>query len=187
MPMPEAPNDLSRLPLEEIARLVSEQKLPPVDQWAPERIGDSEMRIARDGTWHHQGTPIRRENMVRLFSTILRRETDGRHALVTPTEKLFIEVEDTPFIAVEVKSEGAGPARKLAFRLNTGDLVLAGRNHVLTFAGTSDAPRPLLDVRGGMQARIERTAFYALAEWAIEEGNDPLGLWSDGIFFEMAA
>lgn len=185
--MPEAPNDLSRLPLEEIARLASEQKLPPVDQWAPDRIGDSEMRIARDGTWFHQGTPIRRENMVRLFSTILRREPDGRHALVTPAEKLFIEVEDTPFIAVEVKSEGVGPARKLAFRLNSGDLVLAGPEHMLTFAGTSDAPRPTVEVRGGMQARIERAAFYTLADWAIEEDHEPFGLWSDGMFFEMTA
>lgn len=187
MPMPEAPSDLSRLPLEEIARLVADRKLPPVDQWAPDRIGDSEMRIARDGTWYHQGTPIRRENMVRLFSSILRREPDARHALVTPSEKLFIEVEETPFIAVEVKSEGTGPGRKLAFRLNTGDLVIAGPRHVLTFNASSDAPRPLLTVRGEMLARIERTAFYALAEWAIEEANDPIGLWSDGLFFEMSA
>lgn len=185
--MPEAPSDLSRLPLEEIARLVAERKLPPVDQWAPERTGDSEMRIARDGTWYHQGSPIRRENMVRLFSTILRREADGRHALVTPVEKLFIEVEDTPFIAVEVKSDGAGESRKLAFRLNTGDLILAGQDHPVTFSGTAEAPRPLLAVRGGMEARIERTAFYELAEWAIEEGNNPLGLWSDGVLFEMPA
>lgn len=145
------------------------------------------MRIARDGTWYHQGAPIRRENMVRLFSTILRREADGRHALVTPAEKLFIDVEDTPFIAVEVKSEGAGAARKLAFRLNTGDLVIAGPAHAMTLAGTTQAPRPLLAVRGGLEARIERTAFYALADWAIEEANTPLGLWSDGIFFEMSS
>ena len=185
--MPEVPPDLSRLQLEEIARLAAERKLPPVEQWTPERVGDSEMRIARDGTWYHQDAPIKRENMVRLFSTILRRESDGRHALVTPAEKLFIEVEDTPFIAVEVKSEGLGEARKLAFRLNTGDLVLAGPEHPLAFAGTVDTPRPLLAVRGGMEARIERTAFYALAEWAIDEGNTPLGLWSDGVFFEMTA
>lgn len=183
--MPEAPSDLSRLPLVEIARLVAERKLPPVEQWAPERVGDSEMRIARDGSWYHQGSPIRRETMIRLFSTILRREADGRHALVTPVEKLFIEVEDTPFIAVEVKSEGGGDTRKLAFRLNTGDLVVAGPTHPLNFVGTGEAPRPLLAVRGGMEARIERAAFYALADWAIEEGNDPLGLWSDGMFFEM--
>lgn len=185
--MPEAPSDLSRLPLEEIARLAAARKLPPVEQWAPERVGESEMRIARDGSWYHQGSLIRRETMVRLFSTILRREPDGRFALVTPVEKLFIEVEDTPFIAVEAKSEGDGEARKLAFRLNTGDLILAGTDHPITFAGTVEAPRPVLAVRGGLEARIERAAFYALADWAIEEAHTPLGLWSEGMFFEMPA
>jgi len=186
MPMPETLPDLSRLSLEEIAQLSAEHKLPPVEQWSPAKSGESEMRIARDGTWYHQGSPIRRENMVRLFSTILRREDDGRYVLVTPAEKLFIEVEDTPFIAVEVKSEGQGRERRLAFRMNTGDLVVAGAEHPLTFGGTTDAPHPTLLVRGGMEARVERTAFYALADWAIEEAQDPMGLWSDGRFFAMA-
>ncbi len=184
--MPEALPDLSRLSLENIARLVAEHKLPPVESWSPARSGDSEMRIARDGTWYHQGSPIRRESMVRLFSTVLRREADGRHALVTPAEMLFIEVEDTPFLAVEVKSEGDGESRRLAFRLNTGDLVVAGLDHPLTFGGTPDAPHPTLLVRGGMEARVERSAFYALADWAIEEAQDPIGLWSDGCFFAMS-
>src|SRR3546814_19782187 len=86
------------------------------------------MRIAADGTWYHEGSPIGRAAMVRLFSTILRREPDGRHVLVTPAEKLDIDVEDAPFPAVEVKSEGAGPDRRLAFRLNTGDLTAADRS-----------------------------------------------------------
>lgn len=183
--MPEAPCDLSRLSLEDIARLAAQQKLPPVAEWAPERVGDSEMRIARDGTWYHQGSPITRENMVRLFSTILRREPDGTYALVTPVEKLSIEVEDTPFIAVEAKSEGEGHDRKLAFRLNTGDLIVADARHPVRVSGTEDAPHPVLTVRGAMEARIERAAYYALADWAIAEGNDPIGLWSDGIFFEL--
>lgn len=187
MPMPEALPDLSRLSLEEIARLVTEHKLPPVADWSPAHSGESEMRIARDGTWYHQGSPIRRESMVRLFATILRREADGRYVLVTPAERLFIDVEDTPFIAVEVKSEGGGQDRRLAFRLNTGDLVVAGAEHPLTFGGTADAPHPTLLVRGGMEARVERTAFYALADWAIEEAQEPMGLWSDGCFFTMAA
>jgi hypothetical protein len=187
MPMPETLPDLSRLSLAEIAQLSAEHKLPPVDQWSPAKSGESEMRIARDGTWYHQGSPIRRENMVRLFSTILRREADGRYVLVTPAEKLFIEVEDTPFIAVEVKSEGEGRDRRLAFRLNTGDLVVAGAEHPLTFGGTTEAPHPTLLVRGGMEARVERTAFYALAEWAIGEAQEPMGLWSNGCFFTMAA
>src|SRR5688572_28623583 len=113
------PEDFSRLSLADVARLAAERKLPPVDKWQPTHCGDSFMRIARDGTWYHEGRPIRRPEMVRLFSTILRREPDGGFVLVTPAEKLDIEVEDTPFLAVEVKSEGSGKARNLAFRLNT--------------------------------------------------------------------
>lgn len=185
MPMAELPEDLSRLSLAEIAQMAADRRLSPVESWNPERSGESGMRIARDGTWFHEGTPIARENMVRLFSTILRREADGTYVLVTPAERLSIAVEDAPFVAVEVKSEGEGRARRLAFRLNTGDLVVAGSGHPLRFAQEGDEPAPYLGVRGGMEARIARAPFYALAEWAIEEANDPLGLWSDGVFFAM--
>src|SRR6188472_3377587 len=126
MPMPPPPDDLAGLSLAEIARLAEEHRLPPVEQWNPSHCGDSEMRIARDGIWYHQGGPIGRPAMVRLFSTILRREPDGRFVLVTPVEKLDIAVEDAPFVAVELKSEGEGRNRSLAFRLNTGALVIAG-------------------------------------------------------------
>ena len=119
-------DDLSSLSLADIARLAEARKLPPVAQWHPAHCGDSAMRIARDGTWYHEGSPIGRPEMVRLFSTILRREPDGGFVLVTPAEKLDIEVEDAPFVAVELKSEGEGEGRRLAFRLNTGDLVIAG-------------------------------------------------------------
>src|SRR5882757_1340613 len=115
MPIAAAPEDLSTLSLAEIARLAEEKKLPPVDKWNPTHCGDSEMRIARDGTWFHQGSPIGRQAMVRLFSTILRREPDGRFVLVTPVEKLDIAVEDAPFVAVEMKAEGEGRAASLAF------------------------------------------------------------------------
>src|SRR5947209_7339664 len=112
MPMAPAPEDLAGLSLADIARLAEEEKLPPVEKWNPEHCGDSAMRIARDGTWYHEGAPIGRPAMVRLFSTILRREPDGRHVLVTPVEKLDIEVEDAAFVAVELKSEGDGQARR---------------------------------------------------------------------------
>src|SRR6188768_1323819 len=125
MPMDPIP-DIASLSLAEIARLVEEAKLPPVERWNPTHCGDSRMRIARDGTWYHEGSPIGRPAMVRLFSTILRREPDGGFVLVTPAEKLDIEVEDAPFVAVELKSEGEGRDRSLAFRLNTGDPVIAG-------------------------------------------------------------
>ena len=109
--MPETappPADLAGLGLAEIARLAEERRLPPVEKWNPTHCGDSAMRIARDGTWFHEGSPIGRPAMVRLFSTILRREPDGGYVLVTPVEKLDIAVEDAPFVAVELKSEGEG-------------------------------------------------------------------------------
>src|SRR5215213_8844433 len=140
MPMPPPPDDLAGLSLAEIARLAEERRLPPVEQWNPSHCGDSEMRIARDGTWFHQGSPIGRQAMVRLFSTILRREEDGRFVLVTPAEKLDIEVEDAPFLAVEMRAEGEGEAASLAFRLDTGDMVVAGPEHPLRFDACREGP-----------------------------------------------
>ncbi len=177
--------DIASLSLAEIARLVEEAKLPPVEKWNPTHCGDSEMRIARDGTWYHQGSPIGRPAMVRLFSTILRREADGSHVLVTPVEKLDIAVEDAPFIAVEMKAEGTGRDSKLAFRLNTGDLVTAGPEHALRFVEDADGPRPYLAVRGGMEALVVRSVYYELAERAIADDDTPPGIWSDGTFFPL--
>ena len=186
MPMPDPPADLSTLSLAEIARAVAEKRLPPVDSWNPSHCGDSEMRIAADGTWFHQGSPIGRKAMVQLFSTILRREADGSYVLVTPAEKLDIIVDDAPFIAVEVKSEGQREDRKLAFRLNIDELVVAGPEHPIRFAQTDDGPRPYIMVRGGMEALIVRSVYYELAGIALDEEGDPPGLWSDGAFFAMA-
>ncbi len=166
--------------LAEVATALAEQRLPPVDQWNPTHCGDSEMRIASDGKWYHQGSAIGREAMVRLFATILRREADGRYVLVTPAEKLDILVDDAPFIAVEVKTEGGGKARRLAFRLNTGDLIVASADHPLRFSAT-----PYLHVRGGLDAKIARPVYYEIANLAIDEANDPPGLWSEGTFFAM--
>lgn len=182
MPMPPPPEDLSRLSLAEIARLAQEKRLPPVEKWNPAHCGDSEMRIARDGTWFHQGSPIGRPAMVRLFSTILRREPDGGFVLVTPAEKLDIEVEDAPFIAVELASEGEGAARRLAFRLNTGDLVVAGPEHRLRFDA---GPHPYVEVRRGLDALVARPVYYELAEIALAEGAEPPGVWSEGAFFPL--
>ena len=185
MPAPEPPPDLTGLSLAEIVALAEARKLPPVDAWNPSHCGDSGMRIARDGTWFHEGSPIGRPAMVRLFSTILRREADGRFVLVTPVEKLDIEVEDAPFIAVEVKSEGEGADRSLAFRLNTGDMVVAGPNHPLRFDERADGPHPYLLVRSGLEALVARPVYYELAEIALAEGADPAGVWSGGAFFAL--
>ncbi|WP_157216488.1 DUF1285 domain-containing protein [Flavisphingomonas formosensis] len=186
--MPETappPDDLAGLSLAEIATRAAERKLPPVETWNPSRTGPSDMRIARDGTWFHEGSPIGRAPMVRLFSSILRREPDGSHVLVTPAEKLNIEVEDAPFVAVELKTEGKGPARRLAFRLNTGDMVVADATHSLRFESREDGPHPYLHVRGGLEALVVRSVYYELVELALDENAAPPGLWSEGAFFPL--
>ncbi|MEH3105721.1 MAG: DUF1285 domain-containing protein [Sphingomonas fennica] len=175
------PADLAGLSLAEIAEAVAARRLPPVDRWDPAHCGDSGMRILGDGTWLHDGVPIARPAMVRLFATLLRREADGGHVLVTPAEKLSIAVDDAPFVAVELASEGEGRARRLAFRLNTGDLAAAGPGHGLRWRGDV----PYLAVRAGLEARIARPVFYELADRALAEGGDPPGLWSDGLFLPL--
>ena len=185
MPALAPPADLTGLTLADIARLAAERRLPPVESWNPSHCGDSNMRIARDGTWFHEGSPIGRPAMVRLFSTILRREPDGGYVLVTPAEKLDIAVEDAPFVAVEVSSEGEGRRRSLGFRLNTGDLVVAGADHPLRLSGVDGGAHPYLRVREGLDALIARPVFYELANLAIAEDSEPLGLWSGGTFFPL--
>jgi hypothetical protein len=179
-----APRDSAGRTPAELAALLKQGRLPPVHLWNPSHCGDSEMRIAADGTWFHQGSPIGRKELVKLFSTILRREADGSHVLVTPVEKLDIAVDDAPFLAVEVTSEGEGPARSLIFRLNTDDIVAAGPHNLLTVETAADGtPRPYLHVRGGLMALINRPVFYQLADIALEEGGTPPGLYSGGVFF----
>jgi hypothetical protein len=178
------PPELASLSIAEIAEMAEAQKLPPVEQWDPQESGDSEMRIAADGSWYHQGDQIKRPAMVRAFSSILRREADGSYALVTPYQKLSIEVEDAPFVAVELESQGSGADRTLAFRLNTDHLVVAGPDHPLRFG--ADKPQPYLQVRRGLEAVLARPVYYELAELALAEKGDPLGIWSSGAFFPMA-
>ena len=186
----EPPPDIAALSIEQIGTLIAERKLPPVESWNPQHTGVSDMRIARDGTWYHQGSPITRPAMVRAFSSVLRREPDGQHVLVTPHEKLAIDVEDAPFIAVDITSDGNGPERTLAFRLNTDDLVMAGTEHRLTITQRAGEPAPYIAVRGGMLARLNRATFYTLADMAIAEQeiypDQLLGLWSCGTFFAFA-
>ncbi len=184
MPETQPPlTDLTGLSLADIAQAAGERRLPPVDSWNPARRGDSHMRIARDGSWYHEGGPIGRPAMVRLFASILRREADGRYVLVTPAEALDIDVEDAPFVAVEVRSEGAGADRRLAFRLNTDEVVIADADHPLRFAATPEGPLPYLLVRGGLEALVARSVYYELATIALDEAAAPPGLWSDGAFF----
>ena len=179
------PPDFASLSFSEIEAVVAAQVDAPVDRWHPSHCGDSEMRIARDGTWYHQGSPIGRAAMVRKFATILRREPDGGYVLVNPGERLTIEVEDAPFLATAMRAEGDGAEARLAFQLNTGALVIAGAAHPLRFERGDDGPKPYLSVRGGLDALLARPVYYEVAARAIDGGDDPAGVWSDGAFFPL--
>src|SRR3982750_2132579 len=159
MPETRPPIELQGISLAELQKLIDERRLPPVDRWNPERCGRSGMRIARDGTWYHQGAPITRPAMVRLFSTVLRREPDGRHVLVTPVEKLDIEVESTAFRAIEMNSERAGRERRLAFQLDSGDAVILGPEHPLRMVPGDHGPSPRILVRHGLEAEVSRANY----------------------------
>jgi hypothetical protein len=185
MPESRPPIDLDGISLAELQKLLDERRLPPVEQWNPERCGDSGIRIARDGTWYHEGKPIRRPALVRLFSTVLRREPDGRHVLVTPAEKLEIEVESTAFRAVEMRSEGEGEQRRIAFLLDSGDAVLVGPDHPLSIVDADGGLSPRVLVRHGLEAELTRSVYYELAEIALAEGAEPPGVWSSGVFFPL--
>ena len=168
------------------------RKLPPVEKWNPPFCGDLDMRIATDGTWFYLGTPIGRPGLVRLFSTILRREPDGSYVLVTPVEKVGIKVEDAPFVAVRVDASGKGREQTLTFMTNVGDSTSAGPDHPLrvTFRGAAREPRPYVHVRGGLEARIARPVFYELVNMAEErptETGRELGVWSGGVFFSLGS
>lgn len=164
------PPDLAGLSLAEIAHEVARRGLPPVAEWNPPEQGDSDMRIAADGRWFHNGGEITRPAMVRAFASLLRREEDGHYFLVTPHYKQTIEVEDAAFIAVDVKAEGDA----LAFRLNTDELVLAGPDNPIRAAGDRDAPAIYLAVRHGCEARLNRSTWLQLAELARFDGDVPL-------------
>ncbi len=178
--MPYDPPDLAQLKLADIAALVGQRRQPPVETWDPPVSGDSEMRIAADGRWYHQGAEITRPAMIRAFSGLLRREEDDSYWLVTPQEKLAIIVEDAPFIAVEMQSEGSGTERTVALRLNSDDLVIVGPDH-----GIALRPLPYVHVRAKLWARLARPVYYELAEIALSEGGDPPGFWSSGRFFAI--
>lgn len=154
----------------------------------PDLCGDLQMRIDRNGTWYYRGSPIGRAALVKLFSTVLRKDEDGAHWLTTPVENGRIEVEDAPFMAVEMLAEGTGRDQIIRFRTNVDDVVTLDADHGLRIAESEDgAPRPYIHVRKGLEARIARPVFYHL----IERGEpDPahagaFGVWSAGRFFTL--
>lgn len=182
-----APSSLARL--FEAASAAAGQPacaLPPVHLWNPAHCGEIDIRIRKDGIWLHEGTPIGRPALVRLFSTILRKDPDGTY-LVTPVEKLKISVEDAPFTAVGVERDG----QALRFATNVGDLVEAGPDHVLRVETAADGePRPYLHVRGGLDALILRPVFYELVEMGVRRetpAGPRLALASNGAWFDLGA
>ncbi|AXV15896.1 DUF1285 domain-containing protein [Neorhizobium sp. SOG26] len=140
--------------------------LPPVERWNPPFCGDLDMEIRADGTWFYMGTPIGRAPLVRLFSTVLRKDEDGRTYLVTPVEKVGIRVEDAPFLAVEMQVTQGEKGQVLTFRTNVGDVVEAGAEHPLRFeiAGENNELKPYLLVRGRLEALVSRAVMYDLVE-----------------------
>jgi len=163
-------------------------KLPPLHLWDPPFCGDLDMEIRRDGTWFHEGTPIGRKPLVRLFSTILKRE-DGKYFLVTPVEKVGIRVEDAPFVAVDFDVAGDGRKQVISFSTNVGDVVVAGPEHrIRVHRDETGEPSPYVHVRAGLDALIDRKSFYRLVDLGEAhdvDGTDWFGVWSNGTFFPI--
>jgi uncharacterized protein len=162
---------------------------PPVERWNPAYCGEIDMRIAADGTWYYNGSPIARPALVRLFSTVLRKDPE-RHVLVTPVERVGIEVEDAPFVAVEMAVEGSGSGRQIAFRTNVDDLVTVGPDHPLRFERDANGGlKPYVRVRGDLWARVTRALALDLVDLGERRQGDegPLfGIAAGGTFFPMA-
>ena len=183
--------------LEDVLKAIAPQgkegrSLPPVHLWNPQHCGDIDMRIKADGSWWHEGTRIGREKLVRLFSTILRKDDDGEIYLVTPYEKVIVHVEDAPFLAVRVDRAGEpGPEQRLVFTTNVGDFALAGADlpiRVETDPVTQE-PSPYVLIRGRLEAKLTRPVFYELANMAVDnpDGSNTMGVWSQGAFFVIGS
>jgi len=165
--------------------------LPPVHLWQPSETRNVGLRITGDGAWHYQASPIGRKRLVRLFSTVLRRDEDGRHYLVTPVEKVLVQVDNAPFLAVEMVAVGRGQAQILTFRTNVDDIVRCDAAHALSFEqeAATGGLRPYVDVRDGLRALLTRAIYYDLVALAAVEnidGIDQFGVWSCETFFAMA-
>lgn len=163
--------------------------LPPVHLWNPPFCGDLDIRIARDGTWFYLGTPIGRPELVRLFSTILRKD-DDKYFLVTPVEKVGITVDDAPFVAVDFDATSDGPEQTLTFHTNVGDQTIAGPDAPIRVVRDPETgePSPYVLVRSNLEALIDRKSFYRLVELGAHhpaDGTDWFGLWSGGQFFPI--
>jgi len=167
------------------ARTAAKGGLPPVHLWNPDFCGDLDMRIARDGTWFYLGTPIGRPELVRLFSTILRKDGED-YFLVTPVEKVGITVDDAPFVAVDFEVEGSGKDQTLTFETNVGNFATAGPDHPIRVERDAETgePSPYVLVRANLEALIDRKSFYRLVDIGVHH-DGWFGIWSGGEFFPI--
>lgn len=184
-------NNPSSTDLEQLAGQVSEAG-PPVDQWDPPDRGDLAMRISRDGQWHYEGKTMTRQSLVKLFSSILRRELSGDYYLVTPVEKFRIQVDDVPFVAHTLQVQDPGPDQQLWLTTSSDEQLALGPDHALTLQPDPDNAEPALyvRVRRNLLARVERNAFYHLVDIAQEReqgGEQLLGVTSGGQFFSLGS
>lgn len=188
-PPPEPPPDAALARLNAALSGLPKGSLPPVETWHPASCGTIDIRVGPDGTWFHDGEPIRRLPLVRLFSTILRREPDGGFVLVTPAEMLSIRVDDAPFVAVEMAVEGEGEGRRIAFRTNVDDLVPVDEAHALRFEDdATGGVRPYVHVRRGLWALLTRPLAYDLLGLAEEreiDGALGFGVFAGGRFHRI--
>jgi len=166
------------------AQEVAKGGMPPVEQWNPPFCGDLDMRIARDGTWFYLGTPIGRAGLVKLFSSIIRKDGDD-YFLVTPVEKVGITVDDAPFVALDFNAAGEGEAQKLRFETHVGDRFIAGpENPIRVVYDDAGEPSPYVLVRRNLEALIDRKSFYRLADLGVHH-DGWFGVWSGGAFFGL--
>lgn len=183
------PDDVAGGGLEALIRAAGPGSGPrPVDRWNPPYCGDIGLKIRGDGTWLYQGSPIGRMPLVKLFASILRKDDDGRTYVVTPVEKIAVEVEDAPFVAVEMAVAGSGSRQTLTFRTNVDDIVAVGSDHPLRFvsAPPDGGLKPYVRVRGRLDALVTRAVYADLVGLAVENDAGVLGLWSGGVWWPMA-
>jgi len=183
-------NNIGRL--EAVLNDARDREPAPVERWDPPYCGDIGLKICADGTWVYRNSPIRREGLIKLFASVLSKDVDGRTYLVTPAEKVDVEVEDAPFLAVEMEVHGSGTGQELIFRTNVDDIVRCGPEHPLRFSvqERSGGLKPYLHVRGRLEALVTRALCYDLVALTVEvkRGGQPvLGLWSGGTFITLHA
>lgn len=175
--------------LEALLKAQAGKGAAPVETWNPPYCGDIGMAIQRDGVWIYGGSPIGRTPLVKLFASVLRKDADGRHYLVTPAEKVDVTVADAPFLAVEMEVRGAGDERALVFRTNVDDIVPCGPDHPLRFTveAGSGGLKPYLLVRGRLEALVTRALYYDLVELAEARPDGVLEIVSGGVRFPLLA